>query len=258
MISHFGMLTVTLLGFLNGDLSGQPKTTSPPQTRLEEVLDAWDKARRASKEFQEEFTSTSTDSFQDPPTRVVVHGKMFIQKPNRVRVEMKDSKGNPSLIAVCIEDKCQIYLFDQKTELAFTFPSGFRLPESAETWVSRKGGFVESMKETILWTLFGPPIRNLGERYKVHLDKEDENWVYIRLEPKKWSFLIFESSKPTWKVIFNKKEGWLRRLYVGEISPTQLDFFPPMPGRLPPQVWDPPFKELPPGWKRNELKMPGS
>jgi hypothetical protein len=103
------------------------------------------------------------------------------------------------------------------------------------------------MLEGGLWQFLGPPAEGLGPRFVVRLEKEDDSWSYIRLDPKKGQGWFPDQE---WQVVLDKQGRWVRRAWhsSGFGGGVTVDFERPDQAPSPPGTWDPPFKQLPEGW----------
>jgi hypothetical protein len=134
------------------------------------------------------------------------------------------------------------------------------VPETVGQRAASNPGFLERINEIMVWSILGPPVPVINGRFTVRLEKEDDYWTYIRLDPIGTQGWLADLEG---QVVLDKKNRWLRRvwlrtnrfLFSGEIT---TDFEEPKAGHFPPETWDPPFKELPKGWKRQDAALPPS
>jgi hypothetical protein len=267
-------LAVSLLCVQAGFCADQPKRETPakpgekPNTaskastdeRLNALLRDWDRVRLGPHEWHQKFTwtRTSPDPFsQEGFNKLVDHAEMWIKRPDHLRIEARDQKGDPHMTVLCVGEKARIYFFSQKEEHSFSLPAGFRVPENVGQRVNPN---LQTINEIFVWPVLGPPLSAPNGRFAVRLEKEDDYWTYIRLDPigTHWWLADLEG-----QVVLDKKNRWLRRVWLrtsgflisGEIT---TDFEEPKAGHFPPEIWDPPFKELPKGWKGHDAGLPPS
>jgi hypothetical protein len=228
---------------------------APPADRLDAVLKRWDAARRGARQSHYKFTRTATydDAFKGKRTKTVWQGDVFIQRPDRLRVEARDEKGDPAVVALFVGGKGRTFLFDARQEVVLSLPEKVRFPAAAERCIDvGDRGFMVAFLESQLWAVLGPPSGGLEGRFTPRLEKEDGHWSYLRLEPKRrWGWLPDQG----WLVALDKRDGWLRRVWCGDDlgQGTVVDFKKPDHEPQPASTWEPPFKELPKGWTRAEV-----
>lgn len=100
----------------------------------------------------------------------------------------------------------------------------------------------------VWWAFVGFTGGDLDGRVTVKLEKEDEHWTYLRLSGKEriWFF-----PDPDFQVVLAREGRWVRRFvwWPSRNETWTVDFKEPRKESLPPRTWEPPFKELPVGWK---------
>src|SRR5947209_6551109 len=128
---------VALLG--TAAAPGVPRKEQAP-SRLEAVLKGWDSARQAARQSHYKFTHTVTryEPIEDKRTKEVWNGEVFLQRPDRLRVETKNEKGRPELVAVLTGGRARVYLFDRKQEQVLSLPDHYRFPDAAERCIDRQ------------------------------------------------------------------------------------------------------------------------
>jgi RNA polymerase sigma factor (sigma-70 family) len=238
-----------------GNVAG--KTAAIAEDRLAEVLRQWEEATPPARECRYSFTWTVYDTTFNPPPQVY-RGEVFISRPDRLRVEARDTDGKRTVIAVCAEGHARVYLFGDKK--IFTFPfdpdtGSVSLPEKEKPdgpyvatpqWLE---SLVDRTCEEAAWTFLGFPVRGLQKRFAIRLEKEDDHWTYLRLKEKR------RKGRPRpegdWQVVLAKKGHWVRRIVRSHDSGgvVAVDFTEPRKGKNPPSAWELPFKELPADWK---------
>jgi hypothetical protein len=232
------------------------RSDTPAKARSDEGLNAvlreWARARQNPDEWHQNFTWTVRDPLcnQEKLDKVIDHGEIWIRRPDHLRVEARDSKGNPLLTVLCVGENAQIYFFLERTAFIFSLPAGCRLPASAEQRAARDPGFFDAIGETLAWSVFGPPVSALNGRFVIRLEKEDDFWSYIRLDPIRTHWWMPYSE---WQVVLDRKDRWIRRVWqhnVGGDCEITVEFKRPERRQFQPDIWDPPFKELPEGWKK--------
>jgi hypothetical protein len=239
---------------------------APPADRLNAVLKRWDAARRSARQSHYKFTLWTTT---EPVThkKTAWHGEVSVQRPDRVRIDVKDEKGGPMLLALFTGGQARAYFLTSRKVLLLSFPGHVRIPAAVERCVGDcrercigTGGLLpgvgsicdgppDSWVEGYLFLVLGPPSRGLAGRFVPRLEKEDGRWSYVRLKPR-WR----EADVP-WRLVLHKEAGWLRR--VSRPGGLAVEFEEPDRGPLPASTWEPPFKELPKGWTSEALTMFG-
>jgi hypothetical protein len=234
---------------------GPPK--GPPPSRLEAVLKNWDSARQVARPSHYTFTWTVTadDPFEDKKTKEVWHGEVFLQRPDRLRVEVKDEQGQPALVVLLTGRQARLYRFGRKQELMVSLPDGFRILDVTERCIVREERRLgRAVLENLLWPVLGPPSQGLHARFVPRLEKEDAHWSCIRLQPKTRSFSLPDQE---WQVVLHKRDGWVRQVWCSQPSGClTVELKRPEHKPLPSSTWEPLFKDLPNGWTREEWPHP--
>jgi hypothetical protein len=237
--------------------AGGSKEEAP--ARLDAVLRDWARARKAHREshYQFTWTETTSDLFTGTEKKRIYHGEVFLRRPDRLRVVARDAGGELALVAVFVGGTARVYDYRSRRALDLTLPSGRRFPRSAERCAADSPqGLFEGFLEAALWPVLGPPAEEVQRRFTPFLESEDQHWSYIRLRPRKTQGWLPDGE---WQVVLHRKEGWLRRVWQGDSTfgrQVTVDFQRPEHGPLPPGIWDPPFRELPEGWRRGAWPLP--
>ncbi len=233
------------------------KTKGEADTRLSAVLKEWDQTRHAHGDLHYKFTYTplKTDPRQMAESDIR-RVEVFLRRPDRILLKEWDSKDRPAFVVLCIGPEARLYDFQQKKELVFALPPDVRFPERGERCTERaKLTFCAALVEGLAWTALGPPLGNLGGRFTLTLEKEDDHWTYLTLNPKKKSGWLPDAE---WQVVLDRKSRWVRRVWrkQGWADGLTVDFEEPDKTPLPPEIWEPPFKKLPEGWEKLEGAWP--
>jgi hypothetical protein len=227
---------------------------SNDELRAYVVLERWEKARRVAPQMHYTFTSTTIEEVafwsKDTKEVPVSKGEVFVQWPDRLRIEIKDMSGALTLALVVNGRDARGYDFGKKVECVSLLRPNYRLPEATELCVDRSRlGFLSAIFEQMLWQTLGPPPQGLGRRFTSRMTKVDDHWSYIGLEPiTRWGWFPDQD----WQVVLHKKEHWLRRLKTGT---TLVDFKKPDHKPLPPATWNPAYMNLPSSWTSQDLKV---
>ena len=99
--------------------------------RLNALLRDWDRVRLGPREWHQKFTRT-TGSDPDPflDNKQIDRAEMWIKRPDHLRIETRDQKGDPHFTVLCVGEKVRVYDFTVKQELSFSLPAGLRVPET--------------------------------------------------------------------------------------------------------------------------------
>jgi hypothetical protein len=230
-----------------------PGETRAP-ARLDAVLRGW--ARVAVRDAHDKFTMAPLgDSFSGSEKQAVYHGEVFLRRPDRLRVEMKDAKGHRTFLAVFAGAEGRVYDFVKKAELRVELLEGLRLPGPADRSVGMQGGIIGAFVEHGLWFFVGPPAQGLEGRFVPRLEHEDDDWSYIRLDPKRRQGWLPDSE---WQVVLDKKDFSLRRVWNRnglDGEGVMVDFEPPDHASPPSGAREPLYQELPEGWVRGHVEL---
>ena len=114
-------------------LAGAAAPPAPRQGRVDAVLQRWDAARRAHR--QSHYKVTVTEKIEGSQKQTVSHGEVFVQRPDRVRVVLKDEKGGLETVILVIGAEARLYLFLLKEESVVPLGGKTRFPGAAERCV---------------------------------------------------------------------------------------------------------------------------
>jgi hypothetical protein len=210
------------------------------------VLREWEQTARAARQFRCTFTWSAREP-TSPRRTPEAAGELFLSRPHRLRVELRDPAGSPAVLILCTGG--QAHLYDYHLRKVYTapcdrpsrlFPSGLHTDGSAD------GRRMARLLEEWQWVFAGLPVPDLRRRFAVHLEREDEHWTCLRLTAKER-----EGPAPDadWQVVLARQGRWVRRLWrSGCLGELIVDFTEPIKSHLPAATWEPPFKEPPPGW----------
>jgi hypothetical protein len=228
----------------------------PPDPRLAAVLREWKVEQRTSVEWHRKFTWTDRrrDPLEGKRVNKVYQGELFVKAPDHLRVDLRDPQGRAFLTMLCVGDEARFYQFGEKREVIVALTSDFRMPERVFGAVEKKRTWVGSMLEALTWPVFGPPLTRLEGRFVLRVEKEDDDWTYIRLEPVHQSWWLPDDE---WQVVLSRKKRWLRRVWSRGGFPGEgltVEFDEPQEGPLPPRTWEPLFTKPPKGWERLDAR----
>jgi hypothetical protein len=187
--------------------------SAAPPPRVVAALHDWGEARRAARHCRYQFTRTGSeyDVFKGGQTKTVWTGEVLIRRPDRLRVDIKDEKGGRLFTALATGPRAELYDYANKRRLVAELPAGLRLPEAAGRCASgSEVGLLRAVLEGMAWPVLGPPSSGFQGRFTAVLDKGDEHYWHVRLEPaKRWGWL----PDSEWHVVLARRGGWLRRLH---------------------------------------------
>jgi hypothetical protein len=232
--------------------NGDNKAPADTETQLAKVLQEWEHATRSAREFHYTYTSTTLDPvFNGPPE--VTSGEVFISRPHRLRLEHRDAEGKPDEMVLGKDGQISLYNFKSKSLISVPWERPADVPGAKADSGNSLGllGLLHEMFEETRWIFVGFPVADLKAKFVIRLEKEDEHWTYLRLAEKKRSGWSLAS---TWHVVLAREGRWVRRIRK-ETPPHEftLDFTEPQQGPIPPRAWEPPFQELPKGWKADPI-----
>jgi TIGR03009 family protein len=228
------------------------RVTEAPNPRLEEVLLGWAKASISAKQFRR----TARMTLHDRVLQSVETGSIDVYccKPDLLRVDHMDEKGNPKEVVYC-KGK-EIHFFSGGQEHVFRLSDAFGFPDNPErypnTFLER---FTGVLLEQASCLTVGFPVRTLRDRFDVRLTKEDEQWVYLELRPrrsrdKEWYDLV--------QIVLHRKELWVRRVFTRQPNKNEITYDFEKPDTSKPVTVESIVKGLPVGWKRVECPDPAT
>jgi hypothetical protein len=240
----------------------EDKKPAPPgvDPQVARVLEEWRKARQATRATHQRFQRTFRDLTFNKVE--VVHGDLYAQRPDRLRIEISTAGGDPDMTFLFVGEKAEMYEFTSKRVYSRVLRRGVRIPETVDQHLEMTPPQPalrellcppifwpdQVVFETVLWPYLGPPpVSTLARRFDVRLEKEDDWWTYIRLKgQREWL---------DWQIVLERKQRWIRRIYQVQPDGNKLtvDFDTPDIGDPPADIWKPPFDKLPKGWERFAL-----
>ena len=218
------------------------------------VFERWARARRAAPQMHYTLTWTALDNspFATEGAKIgpIFKGEVFLQWPDRLRVEFRNEAGVLSSSWVVKGRDARTYDFGRKVETNHLLPRNYRLLDAAEVCLARSRLDLRiAFYEASLWSTLGPPHRKLVRRFESRMTKIDAHWHYINLEPiRRWNW----GDNEEWQVVLHKKEHWLRRVIS---AGAMVDFTKPDHQLLPPSTWEPVFEDLPKGWTSFDIDL---
>jgi hypothetical protein len=218
----------------------------PTDDRLAQLLQDWQQATQKARECCYHYMMTFQDTvFRTPPE--VHDGDVFISRPNRLRYEWRDTAGKLQILDLRVDGKGALYQFEEKKVITCPVDSSSGWPGLPKLDSNVRGclwDFSERLYEEFTWLHLRFPVWDLKDRFRIRLEKEDANWCYIQLTAKK-------RPDSDWQIVLSKDGQCVRRIWrMGAVN-CWVDFTKPRVGPLPPQTWEPPFKELPRDWTTN-------
>jgi hypothetical protein len=213
---------------------------APPADRLDAVLKRWESAPRAARQFHSRFTWTGPDPYEGENAKLVWHGEVAFQSPDRLRVEVKDEQGRPLLLVLLAGGKARVYRYYSRQHSLASLPVGVSFHEAVERCGEEGFGFACWIK-----ALLGPPKRGVGSaRFVPRLETDDPRRSHVVLVAKHLGQLPWDEE---WRVVLDNKDGLVRQFRCRKLT---VDFEEPDQRPLPASAWEPPFTELPKGWTR--------
>jgi hypothetical protein len=88
------------------------KAATDAAALLPKVLREWEKATHAARESRCTFTWTSCDLVHG--TRETYRGEVFVCRPDRLRVEVRDAAGKLAFLVGCADGKAKMYWYSTK------------------------------------------------------------------------------------------------------------------------------------------------
>jgi hypothetical protein len=225
--------------------AGRGKAPAPSDAHLAQVLREWERATQADREFRYIFTLTRRDLVFGKAAEVGT-GEVCVWRPDRVRLEMRDAARKPVKIFLQANGQSRVYDFKAKSLNSVRWGGAVETPASRPGSLKVRPDDPTGWFSQFSWPFLGFPMVELGKRFTLRLEKEDEHWTYIRLIPKERGWWLPDAE---WQVVLARQGRWVRRVWLCDGGDEMtLDFTPPQKGPCPPHTWDPPFKYLPAGW----------
>ena len=228
-MSRFMLMALTL-PFVAATLWSAP---APPadekaeaDARLDAVLREWAQASDVVRESHFKIRVTAADPVLDTTTDSGV--EVFVRKPDLMRVDFKDAKGNFQHSFVCRGRTIHQWDASRKEERVTSLPPEFGFPEKPERYPD---GFLNSLLgkglEWLSWLSFGPPVRDLKARFDLRLTKEDDSRTYLEIKPRRPRDRRDFSRI---QVVLESKTFRIRRLWREQSDgvETTFDFEPPV------------------------------
>jgi hypothetical protein len=232
-------------------LALKAKIAEAADPRLEEVLLGWAGANARMKQFRR----TARMTVEDRVLRSVETGSLDVYycKPDLLRVDWKDEKGNPKCVLYC-KGK-EVHFFSGGRENGYRrLSDAFGFPDNPErypnTFLDRVTGALLDQASCLA---VGFPVRTLRDRFDVRITKEDEHWIYLELRSrrsrdKEWYDLV--------QVVLHRKELWVRRLFFRQPNKNETTYDFDKPDSTKPVTAESIVEGLPAGWKRVEWPDP--
>jgi hypothetical protein len=234
--------------------NGDNKAPADTETRLAKVLQEWEQATRSAREFHYTYTVTNPPDvvLNKPPD--ILHGEVFISRPHRLRLEVRDAAGKPLWIVLAKDGQVSVYNFESKRLISAPWENPAAVPGlnfRGDNWIA--DNWLGRLLVEVWWTYVGFPVPDLKERFVVRLAKEDKHWTYLRLDAKERGWFGHSDLQ----VVLAKEGRWVRRIWTkGGTGGVTVDCTEPQQGPIPPQAWEPPFQELPKGWEADPIGTP--
>jgi hypothetical protein len=163
--------------------------------RLDTVFRKWRKAEKAAPDRHFSFMRTVHKfAFGD---KQVVNGEVYVHTPNLLRVDVKEPNSKLDMVLVCNSKSLRWYQFEKKEVISGDLPETFGFPEKPEQYPE---GFLNEILGGVLeqfaWAFFGKLANDTTNRFRFTLQKEDKDWIYLTIEPRKRSKRVnFEAAR---------------------------------------------------------------
>ena len=222
------MRTIWTLPFLAAAALAAPAPPADEKAEADAHLDAvlreWAKASDAVREAHFTIGVTETDPVLDTTTSSGV--EVFVRKPDLMRVDFKDAKGDFQRSFVCRGRTIHEWDAPRKEERIYSLSPEFGFPEKPERYPD---DFLNSIRGKVLeclsWLAVGPPVRDLKLRFDLRLTKENNNWTYLEIKPRKQDRREFRRIQ----VVLESKTFRIHRLWIEQPNgaETTYNFDPP-------------------------------
>jgi hypothetical protein len=227
-------------------VASEDKNEPPPgKDRLEEILQGYEKTRRAMRTMHYKFTRTDWDRTFD--TKTVFRGEVFLLPPSLLLVIERTEKGVPSSFVLCKDKTVYRYWVEQKREHVYEVTMDLHCEDKVllrlKLWQNE---LAKGMYDCVTGTYGRLPIDEVKARFRVRLEKEDRYGAYLELlgrNPEDWAPV------KRCEVVLDKETYWVRRISRELVNSnlTIWDFEKPDTKR--PITWQSIWQELPQVWR---------
>lgn len=242
-----------------GPGSAEPPAKDKPNPRLKAVLAEWEKATQSIRQLHYEFVRTEEDTTFN--TKVVATGQVYFKKADLFRMDTRSEKGETEYLFVA-EAKLHQFRNRDKTEVVEPLSEGFKkapfqYPERPEKprgfWEALARFWLDFWTEPLAMECHQFPIRQWEKHCDVTLKREDENWIYLEINPRTQTF---KADFQRMEVVLNAKTFHLRRIFFEQPngSAVTTDVDKPEINGTEPITLESIREGLPQGWRTEEIK----
>jgi hypothetical protein len=211
MTSGFMLMALTL-----PFMAAPPDAKAEADARLDAVLREWAKASDAVHEAHFTIRISERDSITEEKSTSSM--EVSVRKPDLMRVDYKSQKSGPAWF-IYKDRTVRLLSSGDKKDRFYTLSDEFGFPEnpgrhSDDFLSSIGGGFLEQ----VCWIAYGLPVGDLKSRFDLRLSKEDDNYIYIEIEPRHKDGWMPDNRM---QVVLNRKTYKIRRLWVKQPNSTE-------------------------------------
>jgi hypothetical protein len=187
--------------------------------RLDVVLREWDKASDAVHKTHFTIRISEWDSITEKKSTSSM--EVFVSKPDLMRIDYKNQKSGPSWF-IYKDRTVRLLSSADKTDCSYPLSDGFGFPEHPgrhpdDFLSSIGGGFLEQVS----WIAYGLPVSDLKSRFDFRLSREDDNYIYIEIEPRHKDGWMPDNRM---QVVLNRKTYQIRRLWIENSTEMTYDY----------------------------------
>jgi hypothetical protein len=214
MTSGFMLMALTL-----PFMAAPPDAKAEADARLDAVLREWAKASDAVHEAHFTIRISERDSITEEKSTSSM--EVSVRKPDLMRVDYKSQKSGPAWF-IYKDRTVRLLSSSEKKDRFYTLSDEFGFPEHPDRHPddflsSIGGGFLEQ----VCWIAYGLPVGDLKSRFDFRLSKEDDNYIYIEIEPRHKDGWMPDNRM---QVVLNRKTYQIRRLWIENSTETTYDY----------------------------------
>jgi TIGR03009 family protein len=179
-----GSASRSALGAQEADAVKSACQEKETDARLDAVLREWRKAEKATPDRHFSFKRNEEDVTFG--RKSVFRGEAVVHKPNLLRVDLNDANGKLSDVLLCNSKSIRWYQYANKGVLSSDLPDTFGFPEKPDQYP--EGFFNELIGgalQQFAWRFMGTLANETSDRFRFTVRKEDKNWIYLLIEPRK-------------------------------------------------------------------------
>jgi hypothetical protein len=191
---------------------------------IRDVLHEWQVANQAIR--QAHYTYTRTEVDHTFGQKRVARGEAWVIRPGLLRLDEKDDTGKARRTLLC--KGRDVHLFNHESKLEAVYyrsPGRFGFPEQPERYPDGgilellAGGFIGAVLEQHSLFFGAIPVKKLEAWFAIRVEKEDEWWTYIWLEPRG------KREKERWgrvRVVLDRKTYRVRQVWCARPNGSEL------------------------------------